>query len=335
MLTQQFSSPIRDYLVREGGQMVRSGMKKALIQMMRPSAKDRLKERGPNITEQYKRSRTGSGGSGVVSFQNDSVLRYRKRRVSRRKRRAWKRFSRRVMHVDLQMQPLQIYTVEGTANLTSAVNQSQVWSRMCGGTTVTLNDEIYQCFQGAYNIASVAACNPYKIFLKSVVLDVQCTNTGSYPVIIDLYILRNSSKFASATDVGAQYNQALGEVASPAGGGSISTTKTALTVFDAPNFCSYWKVLSKREVIVGTNQTVTFQLRSPQNRHVEGKELQSSLQCLRGTKAFLFDWHGQPCNRGTLGAAQFDSTALTFGYQTVVHYAVPPSSVTKEAGKSA
>lgn len=268
------------------------------------------------------------------TFQHDSQMRYRKKRMPPRKRKAWKRFTKKVRHVELQAQPLQIYTKEGVANLTSAANQAQVYSRICGGTTVFGNDEIQQIFQSCYNLGTVAACAPYKIYVKSICMDIQMTNTGSYPIIVDVYTIQCRSKYPYATDPAAHFVAAIGEVAAPSGGGSISSSKTAVTLFDAPNFCSYWKVLSKKEFIIGSNNSVTLQLRQPANRHIEGKELAASLQTMVGYKAFLFSWHGQPSNRGSSGSAQFDPTTVTFGYQTVVHYAVPPSSTTKEAGAS-
>lgn len=296
------------------------------------SAAVRQASGGSRTMTETRRRRTTEGGA--VTFQQDAKTRYVRKRMPRRKRKRWTRFTKKVRHVELQAQPLQIYTTQGVNNSTTAKNQGQVASRILGGTTSSGNDEIYQIFQGAYNIANVAACAPYKIFVKSMVMDYQISNTGSYPVIFDVYTLMCRQTFTTAQDIGAQWLAAIAEVQSPAGGGSMSTTTTAITPFDAPNFCSYWKVLKKTEYIIGSNQVITLQLRNAANRHVEGKELATAPQCLRGSKAFLITWHGAPDNRDA-GNAQFAPTTVTLGYQTVVHYAVPPSSTTKEAGKSA
>lgn len=269
------------------------------------------------------------------TFQNDAQMRYRKKRMPKRKRRRWVRFVKRVRHVDLAMQPLQIYTKEGTVNLTSAANQGQVWSRMLGGMTVANNDEILQVFKSAYNLSTEASCAPYKIYLKSICMDVQMTNTGSYPIIVDMYTLVCRKTWDTAEDIGASFVNALGEIQAPAGGGSLTSSKTALTLFDAPNFCEFWRIQSKKEFIIGGSNTITVQLRNPANRYFDGKEIISNAQAKPGfTKAFFFMWHGQPSNRGAAGASQFDATTVTFGYQTVVHYAVPPGSKTTEAGKT-
>lgn len=271
----------------------------------------------------------------VNTFQHDTQSRYRKKRMPRRKRRRWVSFVKKVRHIDLNMQPLQIYTQEGVANQIAVANVGNYWGRMCGGIGVPFNDEITQCFLNAYNLGSAAACAAYKLFIKSICLDVEITNNGSYPVILDSYSLVCRKAYDNPITLSAQYVQALGEVAATASGGTISATKTALTLFDAPNFCSYWSVLKKTEHIIGSGNTITLQMRIPSDRYIDGKTLVYAQQGMpKFTRAFFFTWHGQPSNRGASGAAQFDSTNLTIGWQTVVHYAVPPSSTTKEAGRT-
>lgn len=273
--------------------------------------------------------------SGANTFQHDSRVRYRKKRMPRRKRKAWKRFTRKVGAVSLGMQPLQIYSNEGTENITASANQGTQWGRIIGGTNVANNDELWQIFRRCYNLAAIANAVPYKIYVKSICMDVAITNTGSYPIVLDVYTLQCRQDFATATKVQDQWQAALGEVQAPAGGGSVTPTKTALTVFDAPNFCSYWKVLAKREYIIGSNNVITLQMRIPLNKHIEGKVLGTSPQALpKYSRAFLITAHGCPSNRGAVGAAQFDSLTMTAGWQTVVHYAVPPGSTTKEAGNT-
>lgn len=290
---------------------------------------------GAAFSAYRKKSKTGTTGS-IISNQHDQATRYRRKRMPRRRRRAWVSFTKKVRHVDLQMQPLQIYTKEGTTNLTAVANAGNVWSRMLGGTTVTDNDELQQIFFQQFNTASLAAIVSNRIFVKSICLDVQLTNNDTHTVIIDMYQLRCRKTFASASTLHSQYVNALAELGATPKGGTINSSSTALTLFDAPNFCEFWQVMSKREVMIGAGSTVSFQIRSPVNKMIEGKVLQSNLQAIPFyTRAMFFTWHGQPNNGGAAGAAQFNSTNLTVGYQTVVHYAVVPGTNAKEQGASA
>jgi len=270
------------------------------------------------------------------TYQHDTRTRYRRRPMPRRRKKRWVRFVKRVKHVSLSMQPLQIYTTEGVSNQTSSANQGGIYSRIIGGTQVSGNDELKLTFQKAYNLASAADCRPYKLYLKSICLDVEVTNTGSQPVILDCYTLQIRKSYDGASTLHDHWSTSIGEISSPAGGGTVSATKTAVTLFDAPNFCSFWRVMKKTEYIIGGGNTITLQMRMPADRYIDGKQIENSPQGLVGmSKAFFFTWHGVPSNRGGAGAAQFDATTLTFGWQTVVHYAVPPGSIQKESGSSA
>jgi len=291
----------------------------------------RTVRRGARRTRSYRRR--GAIIPRANTTQHDSRGRYSYRPMPRRRRRMWKRFVRKVTHVALQKQPLQVYTADNAVNQTSAANEMQIWGRMIGGTTVSGNDEILQVFKSAYNLANAAACVPYKLFLKSMCMDIEVTNNGSSTVIMDVYSLVNRATYNETDDLGSQWVQAIGDVAAPAGGGSYSSAQPTLTVFDAPNFCSYWKTLNKTEYLIPANQTLTFQVRLPYNKHIEGKTLITDPQCLpRYARGMFFMWHGQPNNGGAEGAAQIAATSLTFSYQTNVHYAFPPGPVAREQG---
>lgn len=293
-----------------------------LIRAAAPYAK-----RAYSALETIRKKRTIAGP--VSSFQNDNVPRYRYKRMPAKKRKRWVRFVKRIRHVNLSMQPLQIYTKKVNANSTTLVNVGGSYSYMIGGTTVTLNDEILQMFKGAYAVASADAAKAYKLYLKSLVLDMMITNTGSATAIVDVYRLRYVRDFSSAITVHAQLTQALGEVVADSTTNTLSATDVSVTPFDAPNFCQYWKVVSKREIVMGAGQTATMQIRKPHNKYIDGKVLTTNNQAIPGfSEAFLIMWHGAPT-----AVPDFAATALSFGTTLVGHYAIPPGK-TQEAGRT-
>lgn len=272
--------------------------------------------------------------SGINTFQHDALNRYRYKRMPKRRRKRWTRFSKSVRHVNLQMQPLQIYTQKSVANGSSAVNAQSYYGYMLGGTQVTGNREIFEIFKDAYNTAAFSNCASYKIFIKSMCLDMQVTNTGSYPIIVDVYRLRCRKDYGSASTLAAEYTAAASELVATTGGRTYDPTDPSGTPFDVPNFLSYWKVISKREVIIGSNNTTTMQIRRPANQYVDGKSVVTNAQCLPGSEALFIMWRGCPSNRGGAGAAQLDAATITVATQTVIHYAIPPGK-TQESGGSA
>lgn len=117
------------------------------------------------------RRKSGSRMSGVNTFQHDSKGRYGYRRMPAGRRRKWKSFVRKVRHIELGQQPLQIYTNATASNGSTAANAQSYYGYIIGGTQVSGNDELYQTFQQAYNVANVAACVNYRIYIKNICTD--------------------------------------------------------------------------------------------------------------------------------------------------------------------
>lgn len=270
--------------------------------------------------------------SKVISTQHDVANRYRKKRMPRRRRRRWVSFVKKVRAVELAAQPLQFYGYSRLDRVTGAVNVQTYESYMIGGTTVTNNDELYQIFQQAYNTGSVADAVEHQIIMKSISLDIQITNTGTAGAVIDVYRVLCRKTFNTATTVDAQFTQALGELAAPTGGGSVTTTNASITAFDAPNWCSYWKILNKKEILLGAGQVTTMQLRNAKNKRIDGKNLSTSPQAIPGyTMAYFFMIRGVPENNA--GTGRLAATDITFAAQYNLKYAVPPGK-TAESGRT-
>lgn len=266
----------------------------------------------------------------VLSTQHDVVNRYRKKRMPRRRRRRWVGFVRKVRAVELAAQPLQFYGLARTERLTGAVNVQTYAGYMLGGTSVTNNDELYQIFQQAYNTISVSDAAEHIIFMKSISLDIQLTNSATTGAVVDVYKLLCRKSISTATAPAAQFTAALGELASPSGGGTVTTTNASITAFDAPNFCSYWKILNKKEILLGAGQTTTMQLRNAKNKRIDGKVLNTSPQALPGyTMCYLFMIRGAP--ELNAGLSRLAATDITFGIQYNLKYAIPPGK-TAESG---
>lgn len=281
------------------------------------------------------------------TFQNDSNQRYSYHRMPARRRRRWVRAVRRNFHMDMAQQPLQIMSQQCINEASALANQGNAYGKILGGTTFNsvagdTNDEVLNMFQDAYNItgastdAIVAACLPYKIQIKSMCLDMQIFNPGENGVIADIYLLKCRKTHNERQSIQAHYSEALADVAAVprAGATELALSDPGLTPFDAPDFCSIWKVLRKTECIIGAGQTVTKQIRSPGNRMVDGRRLTDHPMCLKGSLALLVTFHGTPNEDVGGGNPGLSAPYLIFTSQIVCHYAVPPGSLTKEAGAS-
>jgi len=269
--------------------------------------------------------------SSVLTTQYDQSLRYRKKRMPKRRRRRWTSFVKRVRAVELAAQPMQFYGFQRSERTTGGVNVQTVASALIGGTTVPNNDELYQIFQQAYGTTSVADAAENIIYMKSISLDIQLSNVLSTAAIVDVYVLQARKTFNIAQDADAQWSAAMLELASPTGGGTVTPGNVSTTLFDAPNFCSYWKILSKKEILLGAGQVTTMQLRNARNKRIDGKALATNPQAIPGyTKCMFFMIRGVPENPALPRTA---ATDIVWSYQINVKYAIPPGK-TSEAGRT-
>jgi len=280
------------------------------------------------------------------TFQNDAAPRYAYRPMPARRRRRWVGAVRRNLHMDMAQQPLQVCVTQSVRERSSVANGGAAWSKMCGGMSYSAvandtNDEILNCFQDAYNLTGatvddiVAACLPYKLQMKSICLDVQIKNlTEASACVMDIYLVKCRKRHNEREAVHTHYEGALTDMSPVArtGATELSLGNPAVTPFDAPDFCSIWKILRKTEVIISPGQTVTKQIRAPGNRFIDGRRLTDCPQAMPGTLALLFTWHGSPTADTGSGDPGISPIDLVFTTQTVCHYAVPPGSLTKEAG---
>lgn len=278
-------------------------------------------------------SRTGRRGDkailpGVISTQHDVSGRYRRKRMPRRKRKRWVGFSRKVNHVVLQMQPLNTYTVDYPGAVkTIAVNTQVTDGQMIGGVSVTQNSELLDIFRSAFGSAlGINSIDVYKIYLKSMCLDLQLRNSGTNALVVDVYTLmcRRNDKNAQRIDV--QYVNDFAEQGAGSGG-TVDVNNPATTPFQNSSFCKRWKILAKKEILLGAGQVSTMQIRIPHNRYLSGKLLEHNVGCIPGfTRAFLIQARGVPENNA--GTARLCAGELTWMAQFTAAYGVPPSSKT-------
>lgn len=275
--------------------------------------------------QEYKQSKVSS--SGPITTQYDQSTRYRRKRMPARKRRQWKRFTKKVRHVMLQMNSLTSFTNDNYRTINSWVANAQAsFGVYLGGTGVSSNDEILAMFKSAYSAALTnTTVDDYKLFIKSLCLDVQLTNTGSFGAIIDVYeLIARASDNNSAETIGSMFARLYLEQ-NPSALGSPDPSSPAVTAFQNGMFLTKWKVLRKKEILLGVGQVTTMQMRNPYNRIMQGKTVESNNSYIPGfTRAYLFQARGVP--RNNAGTAELPSGEITMCCQITGTYGIPPGS---------
>lgn len=267
----------------------------------------------------------------VVSVQHDVSNRYRRKRMPKRKRKKWVKFCRQVSHSIMQLQPLQSYTNDYSgANKVFGADTQMTDGQMIGCVATSNNDELLQIFKSAYGSALARTdIDKYKIFLKSMCLDIQITNTGSAGCVIDVYTLIARKSNSDTNRLDTMYFNAFAEQ-NTLSGGTKSSTNPATTPWQNPLFLTFWRILSKKEVLLGVGQSTTMQIRVPYNRYLSGKDLETN-NILRGfTRAFLIQARGVPRIKAGGGTELADGNICWLAQFTAA-FGVPPSSTTAAA----
>lgn len=290
----------------------------------------RMSRRRPRRS--FRRRRYSGSRMSINTFQRDASRQYTRRGAPGRVRRRVRRFIARVNNVISAAQPLQIYTYEFVTNGSTAANDQGYYGVNVGDIT-----QLKDMFVQAYNetLTTNVAYNR-RLVVKNMCIDYQFTNTGSYPIILDVYHVMCRAGTPTAYTMVTLWEAGVSALSTPAGaatGTAIDKADPSLTVFENPFFCKFFRVKSKKEVLLASGNTVTFQLRKSRNREFEMQKVNSENTGYPGyTEGLFFMWRGTPRNTGGAGAAELTATSVTVSYQVTGHYGIPPTTLLREAG---
>lgn len=251
-----------------------------------------------------------------MTSQKDSRLMYRKKRMPARRRKAWKRFKRKVTAVQISNTNIQVAVEQQVCILPAIVNQSSAQFHGMygiagnpGSTGFTgagppgqgqLND-IAKIFAAKY-----AGAKYRRLLFASACLDVHVKGTGSSSFILEVYEIearKDYTALSSAYDTVEEiyYNGfadygPLG-TAPGATGSSLGTTP-----FHCKAFCQAFKITKKYRVQGSAGETISFQMRDPRNHMIDGNMIANpQIMWKKGLlKGYFFQLYGAPS--GTTGA---------------------------------
>lgn len=267
------------------------------------------------------RRRRGRATFGAISRQHDQRTTYVARRGGRRRRRS----GYRIQNALMRMEPLQTYTSKASVNATSNVNQNGMFG--VGLFTTNMADQ-----PDLLNIATdggTSGSNTSRLWIKSACLDVEFKNTGSNEIIMDVYTLLLRQDTDATTNLYAQFQTYF----------NFQTTLTAKdfvdvsnSIFQNPEFCKYYKVLSKREIQLQAGSIAALQMRRGKDVYVPTSSITTNNTGIPGvSKFFFFMWHGPPDPTAVAGppiAPGVGSTTVTFSWQKSYTYGLVPGART-------
>lgn len=264
----------------------------------------------------------------ILTNQYDAGSRYTKRRMPRRRRRAfvksWKKFQWMVQ----KQQPLLTWT-NGFANNWSGTADTQgtfgtfLYPINLGTNETDLRDIIVAAFGG-----TLTDHQTKRLYIKSACVDVQMRNSGGSPCIIDVYkVVATGLPWQTAgSSIQGIWNTTYGLQS-----GTLQAADVALTPFQNPELCKYFKVINKKEILLGTGNVTTLQMRIPGNRPIYGRQLNAAGGTYpRRTMGFIFQIRGTPESGAFSPPNRLSAYSIDVGIQKTYNYGLPPTPTQNE-----
>lgn len=271
-----------------------------------------------------KRLKLDKGDSDVVTTQHDTKLRYMKGRYTKRQRRrvGFVKKVRRAIFSDVGLRSW--VSDDGGAVKAIAANAQTVDGAMIGGIQQTNNNDLLSAFRVAFETpaGTISDFRTRKVMIKSMVLDLHFTNTGSNTVEMDVYQWVQRKDFPANDRIDQIYINAYNEQ-SAASGFTRTITVPGVTPFQNSNFCEHYKILSKRTIMFSPGQTTSLQMRIGKPRYFDGKILERNQSGIPGyTKGYIFIFKGVPRNNvGVVERAACEVTWTQERTMTVARHA--------------
>jgi len=234
-----------------------------------------------------------SSGQGITT-QHDARRIYRKRRMPRRFRKRWKRFSFKVHAV----------SEKDLGSRTVLFNKSQQFSNQTAGNHGLGYCSIYSAngigdsfmqdlasISGLENTGNPTAAagatlnDTTKFLFKSAVMDITVRNTSGENVSgdvvasslaileVDVYEILSGKRWSSTVATYSDVTSALGAGATQTlniggAGTGITIQARGATPWDLPQSLSFWrmKILKKQKYFLANQSTFTYQIRDPRRR---------------------------------------------------------------------
>lgn len=223
----------------------------------------------------YKKGKTQN--QNTVTTQYDTQLQYRKRRMPRRKRVAWKRFSQKVKSVTLKslgtysrvFNSQCVNTVgEGSQAVLGAFLYSKAGKWTSGGVSAEAGlSDMFRIIQ-----QESSPDDDFQYNFDSGILDLTIRNGGSNGVELDLYVVsfaEDADSLNCFQDAVITAEQETGQLNNVTKG--LQLQDRGASLFDFPVLISQtkMKIWSKRKYFLGSQQTMTYQYRDAKNHVVK------------------------------------------------------------------
>lgn len=287
---------------------------------------------GTRLYNAYKRSRTVTQTRNpkqnvrTMTRHFDRSVQYRRRRMPYRKRKAWQRFYRKVVHVQMKQDGIRNVVLNDNKQLSIGADTQGMYSYVMYGMKANVGSA--GVTQGYNDISRIITADTVigtavdKIQFNSACLDMTYSNTGTATIELDVYefyVRRDNDNVTAESNL----NYLL--TASPNIGAGLTVNTVGVTPFQVPQVGQYYRITKKTKFFVPPSEQMTYQLRDARDRRFNtsdlAEEVGTSMQKRGWTRGILLVHKGVP--DATHGAANISWSAgctRTYSYYHVARH---------------
>lgn len=275
--------------------------------------------------KQFRGSRDNAGNkslstSAPLTTQYDSRRLYKYKRMPRRKRRAWVKFSRKVQAVTNALATHYL-------SYTSTSTQSPAAGTQAYGSALVYGVSGISQTHGNHDIREIVAdlgftsSKQFKLIFKSATLDAEWSTptTNTCSVTLDMYevIIRKDIPQATSNNIGDMFYEGINSLTkAPGSTNHLVAGAVGVTPFQSKLFCQNIKILSKTRVLMSPGQTCHKEVRDAKNRYLQYTDAYNHMMGKAGwTRGFF--WVAEAVTDGVLFSPSF-----TINYADIRNYNV-------------
>lgn len=250
-----------------------------------------------------KKSSTSGREAGDISRYHEDKVLYTKRRGNPRKRRAARRFNRKVVKTLMSNTPMKVmirqyykaeaWSPSGWIDSQHVCAALSLWDYGRTNTSDNYGD-LYTVFVAEMTAQQQA--QGAELHVRSVCMDIYLRNTtgAGTPIYVDIYYLvarKDNALFVLASDtLGAEMSNYVKPITGTSTGVTVGSPNWyGITPFQSPGFCEMWVITKKRRVYLDDGATFNFQIRDSKPRVIKGEIFSEQLLTRKGvTQQVMF-----------------------------------------------
>lgn len=242
---------------------------------------------GKGITRTVQRFRGRPRAIGVTT-QHDVVSQYKKSYMPKKKKKAWRKFTKKVTAaVDKHLGTRSIvrnYTYFGALGVGQQQGYCDFGLYTLGDSWTAAAGTVFDLYRDVANIgvavgigdpnavAGTSDNSSRKMEFRSAVLDFTFKNQSSTNGLeIDVYMIvpKKGARNSANNDVTTIMNNGWNNTGTPAGGTNLTTGTRGVTPWQSTALCRRFTILNKKKYFIPAGNTFTYQYRDPKNYTVD------------------------------------------------------------------